>query len=168
MIWLIVGAKGGVGVTRLAREMVRLGQTLAVDLADGELATQLEQATWLLNHNLYRAPAGSARRSQLIEAVLKRSITLIRCPDCGDSEKQWSFVRDLANRRPLVMDGGITPPASVDPLVNQAVIVSQDNAVARWHEVQLRLRYPEAQVVEIGTRQVAREIAAQLFQGVTP
>ena len=166
MIWLVVGAKGGVGTTALARELVRTGQTLAVDLADGELAAQLERPTWLLNYDLYNAPVNGIWRSQLIEAALKRSITLMWRPDCGDSEVQWSFVCDLANRRTLVLDGGITPPVGIDPLASQVVIVSQDNAVARWHETRLRVRYPEAQVVDIGTRQAAREWAAKQFQGV--
>ncbi len=167
MIWLVVGTKGGVGTTALARELVHTGQTLAVDLADGELATLLERPTWLLNYDLYNAPMNGVWRNQLIEAALKRSITLMWRPDYGDSEVQWSFVRDLANRRTVVLDGGITPPAGIDPLANRVVIVSQNNVVARWHEAQLRARYPKAQVVDIGTRQAAREIAAQLFQGVT-
>jgi hypothetical protein len=167
MIWLVVGAKGGVGTTTLAREMVRSGQVLAVDLADGELATQLDRPTWLLSRDLYNAPVGGVWRNQLIEAALKRSITLLWRPDCGDTDVQWTFLRDLANRRPLVIDGGLIPPAGIDMLVNQVVIVSQDNAVARWHEARLRARYPEAQVKEIGTRQAAREVAAQLIQGVT-
>jgi hypothetical protein len=167
MIWLVVGTKGGVGTTTLARELVQSGQTLAVDLADGELAAQLERPTWMLNYDLYNAPVNGIWRSQLIEAALKRSITLLWQPECGDSEVQWSFVRDLANRRTVVLDGGITPPAGIDWLAKQVVIVSQNNAVARWHEARLRVRYPEAQVVDIGTRQAAREVAAQLFQGVS-
>ena len=55
---------------------------------------------------------------------------------------------------------GLAPPGAVRIGLNTHV-------VARWHEAQLRVRYPEAQVVDIGTRQAAREIAAQLFQGVT-
>ena len=166
MIWLMVGAKGGVGTTTLARELVRSTQALGVDLADGELAARLERPTWLLSRDLDKRRS-STWRSRLIETALQRSITLIWQPACGDTDSQWSLVRDLANRRVVVVDGGIAPPAGIDPWVNQVVIVSQENAVARWHEARLRLRYPEAHVVEVGTRQAAREIVAQIFQGAT-
>ena len=161
MIWLVVGAKGGVGTTTLAREMVRSAQALAVDLADGELAGRLERRTWALSRAL---DSGGTWRSQLIEVALKSSVTLLWRPEYGDSEILWSFVRDLANRRTVVIDGGLTPPAAIDGLAGQVMIVSQDNAVAHWHEEQLRARYPEAQVVIVGTRQAAREVAATYFK----
>ena len=164
---LIVGAKGGVGTTTVAHELTRVGKTLAVDAADGVLAARLGRATWNLTHEIYAATG--AWRAALIEKALQKRITLLWTVEqvvSADATAPWEFVRDLARRGPVVIDGGLEPPAEVDALAMQVVIVTQpDNPLAQWHVAQLQQRYPAARVIT-GTRQGAAELAGQLFSGV--
>ena len=71
----------------------------------------------------------------------------------------------LDQRSAIVIDGGLEPPAGLEARVGQVLIVTQDNAVARWHEAQLRTRFPQAQCLT-GTREAAREWAAKNITGV--
>ena len=165
--FLIVGAKGGVGTTTVAQELIRAGKALAVDTADGSLAACLERATWPLSRDLYTATG--TWRAALIEKALQKRITLLWTAEQAAStaaDAPWEFVRDLARRGPVVIDGGIEPPTAVDTLITQVVIVTQpDNSLARWHVAQLQQRYPAA-LVSAGSRQAARDLAGQLFKGV--
>jgi hypothetical protein len=165
---LIVGAKGGVGTTMVAQELTRVGKTLAVDAADGALAARLGRATWHLTCEIYAATG--AWRATLIEQALKKRVTLLFAVENlvtgSGAVAPWEFVRDVARRVPVVIDGGLEPPAEVDALVTQAVIVTQlDNPLAQWHVAQLQQRYPGARMIA-GTRQAAAELASQLFSGV--
>lgn len=164
---LIVGAKGGVGTTTVAHELTRVGKTLAVDAADGTFASRLGRATWNLTREIYAATG--VWRAALIEKALQKRITLLWTAEqvtSADATVAWEFVRDLARRGPLVIDGGIEPPTEVDALTTQAVIVTQpDNSVAQWHATQLQQRYPAARV-SAGTKLAARELVSQLFIGV--
>jgi hypothetical protein len=165
---LIVGAKGGVGTTTVAHELTRVGKALAVDAADGVLAAQLGRATWNLTHEIYAATG--AWRAKLIEQALKKRVTLLFSVENlvtgSGAAAPWEFVRDMARRVPVIIDSGIEPPAEVDALVTQAVIVTQpDNPLAQWHVAQLQQRYPGVRVIA-GTRQAAAELAGQLFLGV--
>lgn len=166
---LIVGAKGGVGTTLVAQELIRSGKTLAVDAADGMLAARLGRPTWNLTYEI--TAATGEWRATLIEQALKKRVTLLWMPANGAVEAACEFVRDLARRGPVVIDGGLEPPGTVDALVaapaaTQVVIVTQpDNSLAQWHVAHLQQRYPAA-LVSAGTRQAARELANQLFKGV--
>jgi hypothetical protein len=165
---LIVGAKGGVGTTLVAQELIKVGKTLVVDAADGTLAARLGRPTWNLTYEI--TTATGEWRATLIEQALKKRVTLLWTPANGMAEAPWEFVRDLARRTTLVIDGGVQPPIGIDALTisatAQIVIVTQpDNSVAQWHVVQLQQRYPQASVIT-GTRQAARELADQLFKGV--
>jgi hypothetical protein len=161
---LIVGAKGGVGTTLVTQELSRVGKTLAVDAADGALATRLGRTTWNLTHEVYAATG--EWRATLIEQALKKRVTLLWIPANGVADVLWEFVHDLARRALLVIDGGVQPPLGIDALATQIVIVTQpDNSVAQWHVAQLQQRYPQANVIT-GNRQAAGELADQLFKGV--
>ena len=160
---LVVGAKGGVGTTRVALELARQSAAIALDLADGQLAAQLGRPSWMLGAELYQV--GSSQRAQFIETILKRRITLVWTPVCGAPDATWTFVQAIDQRQPVVIDGGLEPPANLDPLLTVVLIVTQDNAMARWHEAQLRARFPRAHVIA-GTREAAREWAAQNMTGV--
>jgi len=161
---LIVGAKGGVGTTLVAQELIKAGKTLVVDAADGTLAARLGRPTWNLTYEI--TTATGEWRATLIEQALKKRVTLLWTPANGAAEAQWEFVRDLARRTTLVIDGGVQPPIGIDALTTHVVIVTRpDNSVAQWHVVQLQQRYPAA-LVSAGTRQAASELAGQLFKGV--
>ena len=166
---LIVGAKGGVGTTLVAQELSRVGKTLAVDAADGALATRLGRPTWNLTYEIMAATG--EWRATLIEQALKKRVTLLWTPENGAVEAACEFVCDLARRGPVVIDGGLEPPVAVDALVappaaTQVVIVTQlGNSLAQWHVAHLQQRYPAA-LVSAGTRQAARELVDQLFKGV--
>ena len=166
-VLLVVGAKGGVGTTTVAQEVIRTGKALAVDTAGGSLAASLERATWHLTRDLYAATG--MWRATLIEKVLQKRITLLWTAEhaaSADAGAPWELVRDLARRGPVVIDGGIEPPAALDSLITQVVIVTQaDNSLAQWHVARLQQRFPAA-LVSTGTRQAARELAGQLIKGV--
>ena len=159
---LVVGTKGGVGTTLVAQELIRATNALGVDLADGQLAARLGRTTWALGAEVYQV--GARQRSTFIDDILRRSITLLWTPECGDIAATWAFVQALDQRRPVVMDGGLEPPANLDPLLSAVVIVTQDNDVARWHTTRLQARFPQAAVV-LGTREAAREWAAEKSRG---
>ena len=160
---LVVGAKGGVGTTRVAQELVKTSNALAVDLADGQLAAELGRTAWALGPEIYQV--GARQRAQFIDGILQRNITLLWTPDCGAIEATWAFVQALDQRRLVVIDGGLEPPPGLDPLLSAVLIVTQDNDLARWHTAQLTARFPQAEVI-VGTREAAREWAAKKFRGV--
>lgn len=159
---LIVGVKGGVGTTLVALELARCGQAVALDLADGQFAARLERPTWPLGSLVFVHPG---RRRSLIEAILTRSIALVWSTDCNAApDLAWSIVTDIDHRQPVVIDGGIEPSAGVEQCVDRVILVKADDALARWHETRLKVRFPRAQVVA-GQRQAARELAVQIFNG---
>ena len=160
---LVVGSKGGVGATQVALELARQSAAIGLDLADGQLAAQLSRASWVLGAELYQV--GARQRAQFIETILKRRITLLWTPVCGALDATWAFVQAIDRRQPVVIDGGLEPPANLDPLVSAVLIVTQDNAIARWHEARLRVRFPRSEVIA-GTREAAREWAARNLTGV--
>jgi hypothetical protein len=128
------------------------------------LAARLGRTTWNLSHEIYTATG--EWRTTLIEQALKKRVTLLWTPASGSDDGPWGFVRDLARRATLVIDGGVQPPVGMDPLATQVVIVTKaDNSLAQWHVAQLQQRYPQACVIT-GTRQAAGELAGQRFLGV--
>ena len=158
---LVVGAKGGVGTTQVAYELARASKAVALDLADGQLAARLERTTWSLGRFVFIT---AAQRREMVEAIVERRCTLLWAVECNlRLESTWTTVRDIASRKPVVIDGGIAPPEEAGQWSEQVVIVSTDNVVARWHEQQLRARYPHAVVVD-GTKEAARALAARLFK----
>ena len=160
---LVVGVKGGVGTTQVALELARQTTAIALDLANGQLAAQLGRASWVLGAEIYQV--GTRQRAQFIEAILKRRITLLWRPECGALDATWVFVQALDQRQPVVIAGGLEPPAGLDPVVGSVLIVTQYTAIARWHEARLRARFPQAQSIA-GTREAAREWAAKNITGV--
>ena len=159
---LVVGAKGGVGTTRVALELTKASNALAVDLADGQLAAELGRTAWALGPEICQS--GARQRAQFIDGILQRNITLLWTPEFGAIDATWVFVQALDQRRPVVIDGGLEPPANLDPLVSAVLIVTQDSDLARWHAAQLQVRFPQADVV-MGTREAAREWAAKKLRG---
>ena len=158
---LVVGAKGGVGTTQVAYELVRASQAVALDLADGQLAARLERTTWSLGWFVF---VTATQRREMVETIVQRRGTLLWAAECNlRRESTWSTIRDIAHRRPVVIDGGIAPPEEAGQWSEQVVIVSTDHAVAHWHERQLQARYPRAGVVG-GTKEAARTLAARLFK----
>lgn len=160
---LVIGAKGGVGTTSVAYELVRASQAIGLDRSDGQLLARLERTTWPLAWLTYAAPA---QRRKMVETIIQRRFSLMWSVECNViSDSAWAVVRDIANRRPVVIDGGIALLDDAAQWSEHIVIVSEDNEVARWHERRLLGRYPRASVIE-GTREAARTLAAQLFKSV--
>lgn len=169
---LVIGAKGGVGATTVAAELVRLSGAIGLDLAGGQLAGRLDRATWLLSQV---ACATAAARRESIDIIIQRRIALLWTSDCAlSSEAVWSAVRDIDNRVPVVADGGIEPPPGAEAAAGAVIIVTAEHdahavsqPVARWHTRRLQARFPSAIVIE-GTKQGAAEVADQLFGDYSP
>ena len=158
---LVIGAKGGVGTTRVARELVKASDAIALDLADGQLAARLERITWPLAWLAFVTPM---QRRSMIETIVQRRYSLAWSPECGLKPAQaWAAVHEVAVRRPVIIDGGIEPPDEAAQQADAIIIVSADTDVARWHTRRLSAQYPQA-TVTIGTKDAARALAAQLFQ----
>jgi hypothetical protein len=160
---LVIGAKGGVGTTLVAHELVRASRAIGLDRSDGQLAARLERTTWPLAWLTYAAPA---QRRKMVETIIQRRFSLMWSAECNVTlDSTWTVVRDIANRRPIVIDGGIASLDDAAQWSEHIVIVSADNDVAHWHERRLLGRYPRASVID-GTKEAARALAAQLFKSV--
>jgi nucleoside-diphosphate-sugar epimerase len=158
---LVIGAKGGVGTTLVAQELVRSGDAVGFDLADGQLAARLERTTWPLAWLTF---VSGAQRREMISTIVQRRYTLVWSAECSVSpEAAWQAVRDIAARRPVVIDGGIAPTDDALRWSEQIAIVTAENDVARWHAQRWIKRFPHA-VVIAGTKEAARAVAAQIFQ----
>ncbi len=157
---LVIGAKGGVGTTTFAAELVCIADAIGLDLSDGQMAGRLDRATWALSPVAY---ATAAARRELIDTVVRRRIALLWTPDCAlSNEDIWGAVRDIDNRVPVIADGGIEPPPGAQAAARAVVIVTADNDIARWHTRRLQARFPGAIVVE-GTKEAAGDLADRLF-----
>ena len=168
MIVLVIGAKGGVGTTRVALELAQCAPrdygrrtgAVSIDLADGQLAAQRGQTTWALMNLAFGTGAQiqSAR-----EMIVQQSLTLLWSIDCNlVTEPLQNNVRAVGYRCLVVIDGGLEVPSGLEVVADEILIVSAEDEVARWHERRLQQRYPHARVLE-GTRAAAQAIAAQLF-----
>jgi hypothetical protein len=158
---LVIGAKGGVGTTLVSHELARSGAAVALDLADGQLAARLDRTTWPL---AWLAFVTAVQRREMVETIVRRRYTLVWSAECSLSpDTIWAAVRDIANRRPVVIDSGITPLDDAARRSEHIVIVSADNDLSHWHERRLLSRFPRASVVA-GTKEAARALAAQIFQ----
>ena len=80
MLILVIGAKGGVGATALAKELALGGNGVGLDLADGQLAAQLERTAWTLTRVVF---SSSRQRRQALDDVVQRRITLLWMPECS-------------------------------------------------------------------------------------
>jgi hypothetical protein len=169
MLVLVVGAKGGVGTTSLARHLVQgMEGAVGLDLAGGQLAAQLERKTWSLAALAF---ATGTRRQSAVDRIIKQCITLLWTPECRLAQNDvWSIVRAVADRTPVVADGGIEPLPEMADLADATVIVGSDNPVARYHENRLEQRFPDAVVVTLDlaqsrheSRDAAPELSEQLF-----
>jgi len=158
---LVIGAKGGVGATRVARTLVKAGDAIALDLADGQLAARLERTTWPLAWLAFVTPT---QRRTMIETIVQRCLSLVWSPECSLNPVQaWAAVREVDVRRPVVIDGGITPPTEAAQQADTIIIVSAETDLARWHTRRMSAQYPQA-TVTLGTKDAARALAAQMFQ----
>jgi len=169
MLILVVGAKGGVGTTSLALHLARAGNAVGLDLADGQLAVLLERRTWTLDGLAFTT---EGQRRKAIDEVVNRRLTLLWVPECALAlEQTWGFVRAVADRCPVVADGGINPPSEIDPLADEVVIVSaEDNPVAQYHEQRLRRRFPDAIAIPLNLgksrrviKNTAEDLAGKIF-----
>ncbi len=157
---LVIGAQGGVGTTRITQALVKAGDAIALDLADGQLAARLERTTWPLAWLTLVAPA---QRQTMIETIVQRRFSLAWSPECRlNPTAVWAAVREVDVRRPVIIDGGIAPPDEAAQQAEAIIIVSADNDVARWHTRRLSAQYPQA-TVTLGTKDAARTLAAQMF-----
>ena len=160
---LIIGSKGGVGTTSVARHLARQVRGLGLDLDDGSLAMQLDRQVWALYE---LAQMSRLRRDKALAQAVKKRITLLWTPECealaGDV---WPAVRALADRTTVVADGGLDPPPQAGQMADRVFIISNDDTVARWHAEKLAGRHPGATVVTVDlsqrgeTKRVARELA---------
>ena len=169
MLVLVMGAKGGLGTTSLARHLVQgMEGAVGLDVYDGQLAAQLERKTWSLAGLAF---ATSTQRQSAVDRIVKRSITLLWTPECRLAQNNvWSIVRAVADRTPVVADGGIEPLPEVADLADAMVIVSADDPVARYHQNRLKRQFPDAMVVTLDlgqsrheSRDAAPRLSGQLF-----
>lgn len=162
MLLLVVGAKGGMGATTLARLLCRQAEAVPLDAADGRLAADLSVpgASVL---DLVDTPQWTvARRSQMADQAARTRQPLLWSRACGVWPDQVAtFVVDVAALTTVVADGGITPPPDLASLASLVLIVSADDPVARWHEQRLKAQHPEACAVVGDLRAAAQAIAAQ-------
>ena len=100
-----------------------------------------------------------------INRIVVRQPALVWTPGCAtDPGRVWKFVRDLAERIPIIADGGLEPPAGVWELATIAFAVSRkDDPVAAWHEQQLRQAHPGLHVVTGALQAAGSAIAEQVF-----
>lgn len=166
MLILLIGAKGGVGVTSLARRLAQDKHGVGLDLSDGRLAALLDRRVWMLDQTF----STQARQQAAVEEVVANRYTLLWTPACrlaGDGV--WAFVRAVANRALVVADGGIGPPSGIDEQADAIIVVSADNPVARYHAERLMETFPRAEVMTLDlsrsrneTRDAARALSSRL------
>jgi nucleoside-diphosphate-sugar epimerase len=160
MLILVIGAKGGVGATSLAKELVQGGNTVGLDLTDGQLAAQLERTAWTLTRVVFSSPR---QRRQALDEVVRRRITLLWMPECSLAiEDAVGFVRAVTDRVDVVADGGIEPLEEIAALADVVIVVTEENPVAQYHERKLKGRFPDALVIQYD-RETAQELIEQLF-----
>ena len=168
MLILLIGAKGGVGTSTLAKHLVQaLDGGVGLDLADGQLAALLDRRTWSLAGLALTTPT---ERQRSVDRIVKQCISLLWTPECNMvGNGVWDAVRAVADRTTVVADGGIEPLPAVGELAHVVAIVSADDPVAQYHEQQLQERFPQAGVVTLDlarsrneTRDAARTLAQQI------
>ena len=162
MLVLIVGTVGGAGTTTLATTLLRQGvPAIGLDLADGMLAGRIERRVFPLEQAVF------SRENPLVQInrIIARQPALVWTPGCAtDPGRVWNFVRDLAERIPIIADGGLEPPAGVWDLTSHAFAVTRkDDPVAAWHEQQLRQAHPGLHVVTGALQAAGSAIAEQVF-----
>ncbi len=160
MLILVIGAKGGVGATALAKELALGGNGVGLDLADGQLAAQLERTAWTLTRVVFSPPG---QRRQALDDVVRRLITLLWMPECSlVIEDAVGFVRAVTDRVDVVADGGIEPLEEIAALADVVIVVSEDNPVAQHHERRWKDRFPDALVTQYD-KEMVQELIEQLF-----
>jgi len=147
MLILLVGAKGGVGTTGLALQLVRQTRGVGLDLYDGRLAARLDRETWGLSD---LARLSRLRRERGLDQAVKRRVALLWTPACEAlADDVWPTVRGLVARTTVIADGGLDPPRHASELADRIVIVSSEDAIAQWHATRLARRHPGAMVVTL-------------------
>jgi hypothetical protein len=163
MIILIVGVVGGAGTTTLAHEILHHGdRAVPLDLADGTLGARTGRRLYPLD-----AAAFSRRRPQtVIEEIIDRQTPLLWTANCHTApERVWALVRSVAQRLPIVADGGLNPPAPIWELATVTLAVNRapDDAVTRWHEQRLRQEHRGLRVVTGDLRAAGVALAGELL-----
>jgi hypothetical protein len=169
MLTVIVGAKGGVGTTSVTVSLARTGRAVGADLAAGQLAARLGRRTWPLERVVF-ALAGQQR--QAVDAVVRRRPTLLWTPSCAlEPERTVAFVRAVAARTGVVVDGGIDVPLATSPqppweeLLNEAdavvIVTEEESEVADYHVQRLKERFPRA-LSTLSTREATQRLTERL------
>lgn len=170
MLILVVGVVGGVGTTTLAYELLKAGgPAVPLDLADGTLIGRLDRSCLALEMLALRR--GS--RLALIDAIVNDRSPLLWTPVCAAetvATPVWELVRAIAQRLPLVADGGLEPPAAIWPLADLALAVTRPerNPVSDWHESRLKQAHPGVQCVAGDLKAAATALAAELLPRPAP
>ncbi|MEE8392294.1 MAG: hypothetical protein V3S14_16070, partial [Anaerolineae bacterium] len=140
MLILVIGAKGGVGTTSLARHLAQAGNGIGLDLCDGQLSAFLEHKTWSLAGIAF---ATGQERQRAIDRIVNRRISLLWTPECNlVPDSVWNTVRDVANRAVVVADCGTKPLGTIVDLADTVIVVSKDDPVAQYHEGHLQECFP--------------------------
>jgi hypothetical protein len=168
MLVAVIGTKGGVGTTSLALHLAQAMNGVGLDAADGRLAALLERKTWTLAGVAFSV---GRQRQGAVDRIVRHRITLLWTPECNlGVDGAWSVVQAVADRAPVVADGGIDPLPQIVELANAILVVgARDDPVSQYHEERLVQQFPGASVVALDlarsrteTKDAARELAASL------
>lgn len=166
MLVAVMGAKGGLGTTTVALHLARAAKAVALDLSDGQLAARLERKTWALDQLAY---SGAAQRRRSAARAIKHRATVLFTPECRVApDKVSSFIQSLSDRANIVMDAGIEPIHYLDELIDHAIILTTDTAVARFHQRLLETRYPNHTIIDSPiyrkeAKSIARHFVSTIF-----
>jgi len=168
MIIVVIGAKGGLGTTTLVERLCRFGDCVALDAADGRLAS-LMAGPVRPALDLATTPQWTAgRRALMAEEVARIRQPLLWTAACEVwCEQVSAFVHAVSTIGLIIADGGIDPTTSLVRLADLLLIVSNDSAPARWHEARLKATWPEARAIVGDLPSAAQAITEQVL-GVPP
>lgn len=162
MLILVVGAKGGVGATSMALDLVRGGNAVGLDMAgDRQLAARLGRRTWTLARIVFAMP-GQRRRA--IDTVVDNRPVLLWTQECAlKPDTTAEFVRAVADRDDVVVDGGMRPRREIAEIADWVIVVTDDDdTVARYHAQKLKKRYSGSLVVAYN-RETVQELIEEIF-----
>lgn len=161
MLILVVGAKGGIGTTSMALDLVRGLDAVGLDMAgDRELAAQLGRRAWTLARIVFAMP-GQRRRA--IDTVVDNRPVLLWTQECALKPSTTAeFIQAVADRDDVVVDGGIRPRQEIAEIADQVIIVTDDDdPVARYHAQKLKKRYSGSLVVSYD-RETVQELIEEI------
>ncbi len=162
MLILVVGTAGGVGTTKLICEFLKhSASAIALDLADGSLAGRLDRNVYPLDTLVF----SRRDRLTLIDELVKRRPVLLWNQVCtAHPEQVWTLIREIAQRMPLIADGGLLPPEGIWELADVQLAVSREgDVVSAWHEKRLKAFHPALRVVSGDLKLAGAALANQLL-----